>query len=277
MWRYPRVGSPGDGRRGQPGRPPRGCRPRDWICGRSTRPASKHVNARDRPAASPSVHLLSTPRLFANPPPRGFGTTRAGTMGVMLHRPERRHDPRHPGLVPVQGRARPGPLRGQGQEPAQPALQLLRAARVADAPDPPDGRGRRDRRVDRGPQRGRGALPRIQPHQAAPAPLQHPLQGRQVVSVPRGHPRRGVAAGDGAPRGEAQGRPLLRAVRARVRDPRDPRPAPAHVPDPHVHEEQVRPPPPARAGRASTRTSRSARRRASATSTTRSTTSSSTS
>ena len=39
-----------------------------------------------------------------------------------------------------------------------------------------------DRRVDRGPQRGRGALPRVQPHQAAPAPLQHPLQGRQVAT-----------------------------------------------------------------------------------------------
>ena len=45
---------------------------------------------------------------------------------------------------------------------------------------------------------------------------------------------------------EAQGRPLLRPVRARLRDPRDARPPAAHVPDPHVHQEQVRPPPPAR-------------------------------
>ena len=37
------------------------------------------------------------------------------------------------------------------------------------------------------------------------------LQGRQVVPVPRGHPRRGVAAGDGDAGREAQGRPLLRA------------------------------------------------------------------
>ena len=43
-----------------------------------------------------------------------------------------------------------------------------------------------------------------------------------------------------------QGRPLLRAVRARVRDPRDARPPAAHVPDPHVHELEVRPAPPAR-------------------------------
>ena len=45
---------------------------------------------------------------------------------------------------------------------------------------------------------------------------------------------------------EAQGRALLRALRARVRDPRDARPAAAHVPDPHVHEVEVRPAPPAR-------------------------------
>ena len=42
-------------------------------------------------------------------------------------------------------------------------------------------------RVDRGPQRGRGVLPRVQPHQAAPAALQHPAEGRQVLPVPRGH------------------------------------------------------------------------------------------
>ena len=111
---------------------------------------------------------------------------------------------------------------------------------------PPDGAGRRPRRVDRVEQRGRGVLPRVQPHQAAPAALQHPAEGRQVVPVPRGHARRGVAAGDGAARPEAQGRALLRSVRARVRDPRDARPPAAHVPDPDVHQGQVRPAPPAR-------------------------------
>ena len=130
-------------------------------------------------------------------------------------------------------------------------------------------------RVDRRQERGRGVLPRVQPHQAAQAALQHPAEGRQVVPVPRGHARRGVAAGDGDARPEAQGRPLLRAVRARVRDPRDARPAAAHVPDPHVHQRRSSTGTTGSAGRASTRTSRSARRRASATSTTRSTTSSS--
>ena len=106
---------------------------------------------------------------------------------------------------------------------------------------------RRERRVDRRQERGRGLLPRVQPHQAAQAPLQHPPEGRQELPVPRGHARRGLAPRDGAARRQAQGRALLRPVRARVRDPRDARPAAAHVPDPHVHEVEVRPPPPARA------------------------------
>ena len=84
------------------------------------------------------------------------------------------------------------------------------------------------------------------------------LKDDKSYPVPRGHPRRGVAAGDGDARVEAQGRPLLRPVRPRLRDPRDARPPAAHVPDPHVHQEQVRPPRTASAARASTRTSRSA-------------------
>ena len=82
--------------------------------------------------------------------------------------------------------------------------------------------------------------------QQAPAPLQHPVQGRQVLPVPRGHARRGMAAGDGDAGREAQGGPVLRAVRPRLRDPGDPRPAPADVPDPHLHQGQVRPLPAAR-------------------------------
>ena len=78
-----------------------------------------------------------------------------------------------------------------------------------------------DGRVDRGPQRGRGAVPRVQPDQAAPAPLQHPLQGRQVLPVPRGHARRGVAAGDGHAGREAQGRPRTSGrTRTRTRSAR---------------------------------------------------------
>ena len=112
---------------------------------------------------------------------------------------------------------------------------------------PPDGAAGRHRRVDRGPQRGRGALPRVQPHQAAPAPLQHPAARTTSRTRTSRSPSTRSGRGRWCMRGaEAQGRPLLRSVRARVRDPRDPRPPAAHVPDPHVHEQQVRPAPPAR-------------------------------
>ena len=42
---------------------------------------------------------------------------------------------------------------------------------------------------------------------------------------------------------QAQGRALLRALRPRLRHPRDARPAAAHVPDPHLLGQQARPPP----------------------------------
>ena len=74
---------------------------------------------------------------------------------------------------------------------------------------------------------------------------------------------------------QAQGRALLRAVRPRLRHPRDARPAAAHVPDPHLLGQQVRAATRSSAGRACCSTSRSARARASARSPRRTTTSSS--
>ncbi len=158
-----------------------------------------------------------------------------------------RHHPDRPRRLPVQGRRGPGHLRGQGQGAAEPPVELLRPPGVTAGAHAADGRRRRERRVDRGQERGRGVLPRVQPHQAAPAPVQHPPQGRQVVPVPRRHARRGMAAGDGDAGRQAEGRPLLRAVRARVRHPGDARPAAADVPDPHVHAGEVRSPSPPRA------------------------------
>ena len=100
--------------------------------------------------------------------------------------------------------------------------------------------------MDRGQERGRGLLPRVQSHQAAPAPVQRPPEGRQVVPVPRRHARRGMATGDGHAGRKAQGRSLLRALRTRVRHPGDARPAPADVSHPHVHAGEVRSSPPTR-------------------------------
>ena len=109
-----------------------------------------------------------------------------------------------------------------------------------------DGGDRRDRRVDPGPQRRRGVHARVQPHQAAPAALQHPAGRRQELPVPRGDGRRRVAPAAGDAGRPAQGRPLLRALRPRLRDPRDPRPAAAHLPGAHLLGQQARAPPEAR-------------------------------
>ena len=188
-----------------------------------------------------------------HPPTRAPGCTRGprpahgpADNGTHGRPPGDRQHPRRSRLLPVPRRRGPGHLRREGQEPAQPPLELLRAARDVAGAHLPDGADGRSRRVDRRQERGRGVLPRVQPDQAAQAALQHPAEGRQVVPVPRGHARRGVAAGDGDARPAPQGRPLLRAVRARVRDPRDARPPAAHVPDPHVHQLEVRPAPPPR-------------------------------
>ena len=56
------------------------------------------------------------------------------------------------------------------------------------------------------------------------------LRDDKSYPVPRGHARRAVPTGAGDARPQAQGHPLLRPVRARLRDPRDARPAPAQLP-----------------------------------------------
>ena len=83
--------------------------------------------------------------------------------------------------------------------------------------------------------------------------------------------RRGVPAAAGDARREAQGRPLLRAVRPRLGDPRDPRPAAAGLPGAHLLAPACSSAPARSAGPACSATSTSARRRASAGSTPRST------
>ena len=129
----------------------------------------------------------------------------------------RRHDPRRPGLVPVQGRRRPGDLRRQGVEPAPAAVELLPGpARPAPAHRADGGDGR-DGRVDPGAQRGRGADARVQPHQAAPArgSTSACATTRATRSSPSPLDER-VAAGDGDAGPQAQGR---RATSARTATP----------------------------------------------------------
>ena len=88
-----------------------------------------------------------------------------------------------------------------------------------------------ERRVDRGQHRGRGAAAGVLLDQGVRPALQREVPRRQVLPVARGHRRRGVPAGDGRPRRQAQGHPLLRPLQPRLGDPRDRRPAAAGLPD----------------------------------------------
>ena len=193
----------------------------------------------------------------------------------MVQRPPAGTIPDAPGLVPVQGRGRAGSsTSARPSRCAQRLSQLLPDAAPA-AAHRADGGGGRDGRVDPGPQRRRGADAGEHADQAAPAPVQRPAARRQELPVPRRHRRRRVAPPDGDAGPQAQGRPVLRALRPRLRHPRDARPAAAHLPAPHLLGQQVRPAPAARPARACCSTSRSAPARASARSPRRSTTSTS--
>ena len=97
----------------------------------------------------------------------------------------------------------------------------------------------RERRVDPGPQRRRSGHARVQPHQAAQAPLQRPAAGRQELPVPGRDRERRVAPGHGQRGDQGQGQPLLRALRPRLRHPGDARLAAADLPDPHLQRQQV--------------------------------------
>ena len=157
-------------------------------------------------------------------------------------------DPRHAGLLSVQGRRRTGAVRGQGQVAALPAEQLLRVAGDDASPHGADGGVGRDGRVDPGPQRRRGDHAGVQPDQAAPAPFQRAPGRRQELPVPGRHAGRRLAPSDGHAGAHPQRRAPVRSLRPRVRHPRDARPAAAHVPDPHLLGQQA--PPPRAAGQA---------------------------
>ena len=139
-----------------------------------------------------------------------------------------------------------------------------------------DGHHRGQRRVDRRQDRGRGAAAGVLLDQGVRPALQREVPRRQVLPVARGHRRRGVPAGDGRPRRQEEGHPLLRPLQPRLGDPRDRRPAAAGLPDALVHQRRLQAVRARSAGRACSATSTSARRRASARSAPRSTARSST-
>ena len=234
---------------------PRGCRPRSGRCrrkpGRRTRQSMS--SGRRRRGASGSGPARHTGGVVTRPPPGSI--------------------PDAPGSYQFYDADGPGPLRGQGQVPApppelnyfqDPASLPPRTAQMV--------RPGRPRRVDRGGQRGRGPPARAQPHQAAPAPLQRPAEGRQELPVAGRHRQRRVAPPGGGPGPQAQRGALLRPLRQRRGHPGRPstcscapsRCAPARTPSSAATS--------AWGGPACCSTSSGARGRASARSTTRSTT-----
>ena len=192
------------GRRGQPGRPTAGMSATKRIC----QPGYQAGRNLHSSARTPSIH------------------------------------PRRPRLVPVQGRGRAG-----SSTSARRARCAAGSASYFQDPvhlhprTAADGGARRLGRVDRRRERRRGDHARVQPDQGAPAPLQHPPRRRQELPLPGGHRRRRVAEGDRHARRQAQGHPLLRALRPRLCDPRDARPAAPVVPDPDLLRRQAPAPP----------------------------------
>ena len=173
--------------------------------------------------------------------------------------PEPSTIPDTPGSYQFKDARGPGHLRRQGEEPAQPAVELLRARprRCCRAPA----------RWSRRPRRSSGSRSATRSRRSSSSSTSSRSTGPASTSGckdDKSYPFLAVTLDEEWPRAmvmrghEAQGRPLLRAVRPRVRDPRDARPAAAHVPDPHVHQAASSTATTGSAGRASTPTSRSA-------------------
>ena len=132
------------------------------------------------------------------------------------------------------------------------------------------------RRLDRGPDRGRGAPAGVLLDQGVRPAVQRQVPRRQVLPLPRGHPDEEFPRVMVGARRQAQGHPLLRPLLPRLGHPRDRRPAAAGLPDAPCRPGVFKRPRAARPARACSATSASARRRASAGSAPRSTARSST-
>ena len=93
--------------------------------------------------------------------------------------------------------------------------------------------------MDRRQHRGRGPPAGVQLDQGVRPALQRQVPRRQVLPLAGGDRRRGVPAGDGRPRRQAQGHQLLRPLQPRLGDPRDRRPAAARLPDALVQQRRL--------------------------------------
>ena len=119
--------------------------------------------------------------------PAGGGGERAVPCSTMERRPAPSEIPDTPGRLLVPRPPRGGAVRRQGQVAAQAPGVVLRAGPAG--ADPGDGGRRGVGGMDRHRRRGGGPDDGVQPHQGAPAPLQHPPARRQVLPLPGHHPR----------------------------------------------------------------------------------------
>ena len=147
------------------------------------------------------------------------------------YRPAPGSIPTQPGVYRFRDARGPGDLRRQGEEPAGPAVVVLPGHRRPAPAHGHDGHHRRERRLDRRRDRGRGPPAGVQLDQGVRPALQREVPRRQVLPLAGGHRRRGVPAGDGRARRQAQGHPLLRPLQPRLGDPGDDGPPAAGLPD----------------------------------------------
>src|SRR5438876_10505617 len=138
--------------------------------------------------------------------------------------------PREAGRLPLPRREGPGALHRQGQVAAPARAQLLPGDPGLPLDDPAAARARRGRGGDRHGHRGGGAAPGAEPGQAAPAAVQRPPPGRQVVPVHRGHGRGRLPAGHVHARAAPPRGRLLRALREREKGSGDARRAQPRLP-----------------------------------------------
>ena len=163
----------------------RGAQPQALLAGRrlrrddDARPPGAPRRPRDRRRPARAARAGRQPR---RPHPRGAvelhlaGHARAAPQAAPRRRPAAAA-----GRLPLQGRARPGPLRRHVAQHPRPRPVLLHRLRAAH-PDGRDGRPRHERPADRVPDDPGGPGPRAAPHRRAQAALQ------PTFAVPRaGH------------------------------------------------------------------------------------------
>ncbi len=145
------------------------------------------------------------------------------------------------GRLRVPRREGPAALRRQGEVAAPARALVLPGARPRPADDLAAARARPRRRGDRHEHRGRGAAPRAEPREAAPAAVQRAPARRQVVPLHRADGRGGVPARDVHARASPARRPLLRPVREREEGARDARRPEPRLPLPPVRGPEAGP------------------------------------